>query len=48
MKDASMWVHAKKSILKNCKTVHVQPAAPEGFEGEWDDETEMKKIVSAD
>lgn len=48
MKDPAMWVHAKKSILNNCKTIHVQPTAPEGFEGEWDDETEMKKVVSAD
>lgn len=43
-----MWVHAKKSILNNCKTIHVQPTAPEGFEGEWDDEAEMKKVVTAD
>ena len=43
-----MWVHAKKSILKNCKTIHVQPTAPEGYEGEWDDEAEMKKVVSVD
>ena len=43
-----MWVHGKKSILNNCKTIHVQPTAPEGFEGEWDDETEMKKVTSAD
>jgi radial spoke head protein 4A len=23
MKDPIMWVHGKKSILKNCKTIHV-------------------------
>jgi hypothetical protein len=48
MKDPFMWVHGKKSILNNCKTIHVQPTAPEGFEGEWDDEAEMKKVVSVD
>ncbi len=48
MKDPAMWVHGKKSILNNCNTIHVQPTAPEGFEGEWDDEAEMKKVVSAD
>ena len=44
------WVHFNASILKNNRTVHLDPPeeAPEGFDGEYDPEEAKKQIEAAD
>lgn len=47
MATPAAWVHANVSILKNCRTTHLDPVEPEEAE-DWDEEIAKKAIESAD